>query len=143
MRWRDLARHALSSLVAVVLAFLLLKEFIHRGAPLELPTTVESHTWVGENSTRDAVILCIRARRFIPRGATVTLVKPSQAPNYEATIFLTGVGNLPLHRVVAPRLTGDENDLPEYVIALREPLLHARYRKRADFPEGALYERVP
>jgi hypothetical protein len=138
----NMARTIVTALTALVLAVALVREYRHRGGPyFEVPFTVESHTWVQQNDIRDVLALCKRARRFIPRGKTVTVVRPGQAPNYDATIYLAAVGNLPRQDVVAPRLDGDDDKLPQYVIAVREPFNHPRYVRTADFPEGALYSR--
>jgi hypothetical protein len=127
---------------AVVLGVSLVREYRHRGGPyFELPLTIESHTWAAQNNIRDVLALCKRARRFIPRDKTVTALRPSQAPNFDATIYLAAVGNLPRQTVVAPRLDGDERDYPQYVLAVRDPFNHPRYMKVAEFSEGALYAR--
>jgi hypothetical protein len=117
-------------------------QLVRRGGPFfRFPDTVESHTQPGQNNTLDAIRLCNDAQLLLPRGATVTIVRPSQAPDYDATIFLTGVGYLPRQRVVAPRLDGPHDDLPMYVLAVRELLSNPAYEQLATFPEGRVYMR--
>lgn len=140
---RTTVRIALIYSISVVLAVSLAGELRRRGGPFfQQPLTVEAHAWPGGNPNHDVIMLCRRARVLMPRGATVTVVRPSQAPDFEATYFLAAVGNLPRHRVVAPRLDAAA-DAPQYVIAVREPLSDRHYEKFAEFPEGTLWMRKP
>ena len=141
---RRTIRTALIYATSAVLAAFLVGELIHRGGPFFLqPASVEAHAWPGENPTQDVIMLCRRAGVLMPRGATVTVIRPSQAPNFDATYFLAAVGNLPRHRVVAPRMDSAPADLPQYVIAVRGSLDDSRYEKLVDFPEGTLWKRKP
>lgn len=127
--------------VIALLAFEIV-QLTRRGGPFfRWPDTVESHTWAGQNNTVDAIQLCKHAELLLPRGATVTLVRPSQAPYYDGTIFLTGVGYLPRQRVVAPRFEASHDDLPVYVLAIHDPLENSAYDELAAFPEGRVYVR--
>jgi hypothetical protein len=129
----------------VTLAICLVRELKRRGGPFfSAPATIAAHPWPGRNDIDDVTMLCKRARGFIPRGATVTVIRPSQAPNYEATLFLAAVANLPQHHVIAPRLGAEAGDgTPQYVIAVRESFADIRYEKSAEFPEGTLWMRKP
>jgi hypothetical protein len=128
------------SATAVTLAILSIEAVRDRGGSwFDHPVSVEAHTWPGQNNTTDAVVLCNRVRGLLPRDATVTLLRPSQRPAYDATIYLAGVGCLPRQQVVAPIF--DRPEQPRYVIALREPFEQPPYKRVASFPEGWLYER--
>jgi len=73
---------------------------------------------------------------------TVTVCKPGEAPHYDTTEYSTAMGILERQRVIAPNLDVDEAQLPDYVVALRDPLDHPRYRLVRKFEEGALYART-
>ena len=129
-------RTVIISATAAILGVALMREYHRRGGPyFEIPATIEDHIWVGENLTRETILLCRRAAPLLPRGAEVTIMRPSQRPNYDATIYLTGVGLLPHQRVFVP----DPDSRRQYVLALREPLDWNGYRLVAEFPEGRLY----
>ena len=111
------------------------------GSFLRLPETIEAHAWSGPNDTHDVIVLCRRVRDRIPEGATVTVIRPSEKPNYNGTVYLPAVGNLPRHRIVLPVFNALDGELPRYVIAVREPFVDIRYSLVASFPEGALWVR--
>ena len=136
-----MSRSVLCYATAAILAVLLVRQYHIRGGPyFQLAETTDDHVWVGENVTRDAILACRRAEPHLPPGAEVTVLIPSQNPNCDATIFLTAVGELPRQYVVGPGLIGTTaEDLPDYVIALRETLDHASYERLLSFPEGHLY----
>jgi hypothetical protein len=55
-------------------------------------------------------------------------------------MFLTGVGVLARQRVVSPDLGSNlRSELPDVVLAIRDPLHHPMYRLMAEFPEGKVY----
>ena len=121
---------------AAIFAIALMREYYRRGGPyFEIPQTIEDHVRVGENATREVILLCRRVAPLLPRGAEVTIVIPSQNPNFDATIYLIGVGMLPHQQVFVP-----DAHLPrQYVLTIREPLDWKGYRLVAQFPEGRLY----
>ena len=90
--------------------------------------------------SRDMILLSQRAADIVPRGATVTAIRPAEAPDYDVTLYLTAVGTMPRHRVVPPLL--DANDRPQFVLAVREPLTNPHYRLFRELPEGRIYEAV-
>jgi hypothetical protein len=50
---------------------------------------------------------------------------------------------MPHQRVMPPKLdaiTGSPAALPEYVLVVREDLVHDAYRLHSSFPEGKIYE---
>lgn len=109
-RWT--LRVAVIYATCLTLAICLVRELKGRGGPyFSAPATIAAHPGPGPNDHDDVIMLCKRARGFIPRGATVTVIRPSQAPNYEATLFLTAVANLPHHRVIRPLLGADDGAL--------------------------------
>jgi hypothetical protein len=90
--------------------------------------------------SRQAIVMSRRAEPLMPRGASVTVIAPAQAPNYDFTHHLTACGMLPRHEVRHPSLAEGER-WPDFVIALGAPLEHPGYRLLREFPEGRLYAR--
>lgn len=124
---------------ALIVTASLIATFVRRGGPyFATPATVYDHVARDRHPTIDDVNLCRAAAPFIPRGATVTILKPSETPNYDTTHTNTAAGLLPHQRLVAagPRLQS------EYALTIQEPLDDARYRLLRTFAEGNLYERV-
>ena len=116
---------------------------IHRfhwlGGPyFEFPETIQDHVWPARFPSRDAIVLSRRAEPLIPRGAKVTILKPAEAPNYDQTHWLTGLGMLPRHHLVPQKI---DETRPDYVITIHEELAHEQYERIAQFPEGFLYRR--
>ena len=91
--------------------------------------------------SRDMILLSQAAADIVPRGATVTAIRPAEAPDYDITLYLTAGGMMPRHRVVPPNL--DAADRPQFVLAVREPLSNSHYRLFRELPEGRIYEAVP
>jgi hypothetical protein len=108
------------------------------------PFTINDHVWPTHFLSTDALILSQRAASIFAPGDEVTVVAPELAPKYDQTHWLTALGVLTEQRVVAPKLhTGNTEDLPDYVIAVRTPLDHPSFRLLMTFPEGYLYGRTP
>ena len=121
---------------AVIFAAALVRHFYNLGGPyFATPETIQDHVAKVPFPSRDAIVMCRRAALLIPRGATVTVLMPSQAPNYDITLCYTATGLMPHHKIVAP--TADA----KYVISVREPFPDPRYRLLTEFPEGNVYER--
>ncbi len=94
-------------------------------------------------ASRDVILLSRAAADIVPRGATVTAIQPSQAPDYDVTHYLTAVGMMPRHRVIPPAFdTQDRGALPQFVLAVREPFSNKHYRLYRELPEGRIYEVV-
>lgn len=141
---RDLARRVV--IVAAVVLFIgaTVRRFHWLGGPyFTFPATIQDHVWPTFFPSRDAIVLSRRAEPLLPRGATFTIVKPSEAPNYDQTHWLTGLGLLPRQHAMPQKLDGPLARLPQYVIAIHEPLEHAHYELVQSFPEGHLYRRKP
>ncbi len=124
-------------------ALVLVGATVHRyrwlGGPyFEFPETIQDHVWPVRFPSRDAIVLSRRAEPLLPRGAKVTILKPSEGPNYDQTHWLTGLGMLPRQHLVAQKIA---ETLPEYVIAIHDELTDPSYAKVATFPEGFLYKR--
>jgi hypothetical protein len=133
-------RRAIVFAASIVLLAATVHRFHWLGGPyFRLPETIQDHVWPSRFLSADAIILCRRAEPLLPRGATVTLLAPREAPNYDQTHWLTGLGLLTHQRVVPQKL----ETLPQFVIAIRAPLEHPRYRLVATFAEGSLYELQP
>jgi hypothetical protein len=81
------------------------------------------------------------AARIVPRGATVTAIRPAEAPDFDITLYLTADGMMPRHHVVQPALDGGHR--PQFVLAVREPLSNPHYRLFRELPEGRIYEAIP
>jgi hypothetical protein len=130
-------RAALIAATAAILAISLIRIFIDRGGPyFARPETVYEHVSRERHPTVDDILLCRQAAPLMPRGATVTIVKPSEKPNDDTTHLDTAAGLLADQRVVAPTTRCD------FVITIREPLHDPRYRLVRSFPEGDLYSLV-
>jgi hypothetical protein len=140
------ARRIAQRLIIYAAAIVFVAAVIHRfhalGGPyFEVPETVQDHVAPHRYLSGDAIVLCRRVEHLLPRGASVTLLAPAEAPNYDQTHWLTGLGMLPYQRVVAPKIEGaPPEQWPDYVIAIRAPFTHPAYRRIASFPEGSLYE---
>ena len=129
---------------AIVFAAVLIHRFHWLGGPyFQLPGTIQDHVWPTRFLSADAITLSRRAEPLLPRGATVTILAPSEAPHYDQTHWLTGLGLLPRQHVVPQKMTGPPETLPQYVIAIADPFPDPHYRLQARFPEGFLYARVP
>lgn len=121
------------------MAVLLVRALYYRGGPhFEIPATVFDHETYVTPLTRQAIVMCRRAEPLMPRGASLTVIDPAGAPNYDFTHYLTASGMLPRHRVFHPSLKEGE-PWPDFVIALGAPLEHPGYRLVREFPEGRLY----
>lgn len=127
-------------IAAAVLAAALVHRFYHLGGPyFDIPETVQDHVNATPYPSRDAIVMCRRGALLIPRDAVVTVILPSQAPNYDPTLYFSAVGMMPHHRIVPPYFEAKEP--PKWVITVREPLQRAEYRQHAEFPEGFIYMR--
>lgn len=143
---RERARRILILLGALVFLAATIRRFHWLGGPYFdfFPPTIQDHVWPARFPSADAILLCRRAADVLPRDAEVTVLAPAQAPNYDQTHWLTGLGLLPRQKVVAPDLEGTSRaDLTDYVIAIGEPFAHPAYRLVTRWPEGALYEVKP
>jgi hypothetical protein len=137
---RSRARTVIVYAAAAVFAAALVHRFHKLGGPyFARPLTVQDHVAPAPFASRDVILLAERAAEIIPRGATVTAIEPALAPNYDTTHWLTAAGMMPRHRVVPPEL---ETAPPQYVIAVRQPLAHPRYRLITELPEGRIYEAI-
>lgn len=133
---RETGRRVIIYAAATLLAAALVYRFHSLGGPyFERPETVQDHVAVVRWPSADAIVLSRNAARILPRGVTVTILQPSAAPNYDTTHYLTGVGLMPHQRVVKP----DLSTLPDYVLALREPLAHPSYRLIRELEGGRIY----
>lgn len=131
-------RSLLVYVCAAVMGFLTVKALYFRGGPyFDVPRTVFDHVAPGGYLSRDAILVGRSVEQIVPRGASLTVVNPEEAPRYDITLYLTASGVLPRHHVVPPSL--DHDPLPDFVIALGKPLQHDRYRLVREFPEGRLY----
>jgi hypothetical protein len=134
---RELVRRVLVYAATIVFLAAIVHRFHWLGGPyFALPETIQDHVWPARFLSTDAILLSRRAEPLLRRGATVTLLAPSEAPHYDQTHWLTGLGLLTHQRVVPQKL----EERPEYVIAIRAPLEHPGYRLVATFPEGYVYE---
>ncbi len=139
MRSKVLGRRVILYAAALVFTAATIHRFYWLGGPyFTFPDTIQDHVWPVRFPSADAIVLCRRAEPLLPRDATVTVLKPSEAPDYDQTHWLTGLGMLPRQHPVAQKV--DETK-PDYVIAIHEELAHPAYVKVATFPEGFLYRR--
>ena len=136
-------RDLVSRIVVYAATIVFLVAIVHRfhwlGGPyFALPDTIQDHVWPSRFMSADAIVLSRRAEPLLPRGATVTLLAPSEAPNYDQTHWLTGLGMLPRQHLVPQKFDGE---LPQYVIAIHQEFPNPAYAKIHTFPEGFLYQR--
>ena len=141
---RSRARTIVIYAAAALFAVALVRRFIVLGGPyFARPLTVQDHVAPVPYPSRDVILLAERAAEIVPRGATVTAIEPALAPNYDTTHWLTAAGMMPRHRVVPPELDGlVDRAPPQYVLAVRQPFAHERYRLITELPEGRIYEAV-
>jgi hypothetical protein len=139
---RETLRTVVTFAAAAVLAVALVRRYHSLGGPyFEFPKTVQDHVAPTFYASRDVILLSGAAAEIIPRGATVTAIQPSQAPDYDVTHYLTAAGMMPRHRIVPPTFTAsDPAALPHYVLAVREPFSNPHYRLFRQIPEGRIYE---
>ena len=129
------ARAAVICVAAAVFAIALVHRFYRLGGPyFVFPETVQDHVTPTPFPSRDVILLARRAAEIIPRGATVTALQPSLAPNYDVTHWMTAYGMMPRHSVVAP------DAMPQYVLAVREPFAGSHYKLITELPEGRIYK---
>jgi len=139
--WRERARRVVIYAAVIALLAATVHRFRWLGGPyFEIPDTIQDHVWPDRFLSADAIVLSRRAEPLLPRDVRVTVIAPSQAPNYDQTHWLTGLGMLPRQNVVAPKFD-DAAAMPDYVIAIRGSFEHPAYRLVTQFPEGALYGR--
>ena len=136
----DIVRRVVIFAAAIVFLAALVRRYHWLGGPYLdfFPSTIQDHVWPGRFPSADAIVLCRRAEPLLPRGVTVTILRPADAPNYDQTHWLTGLGMLPRQHLVPQKV--DELK-PEYVLAIHAEFPHDAYVKMATFPEGFLYKR--
>lgn len=135
---RNRARTVMIYAAAAVLAAALVHRFYELGEPyFVFPQTIQDHVARTPYPSRDVILLARRAAEIIPRGATVTALQPSTAPDWDVTHWMTAFGLMPRHHVVPPEFSKNP---PQYVLAVREPFVEARYRLISELPEGRIYE---
>lgn len=135
-------RAIVTYLTAAILTLLLVRLLHARGGPYFVaPTTILDHVVPDPPLSRNAIVMSRRAESLMPRGASVTVIAPEQAPNYDFTYHLVACGMLPHHEVRHPSLAEGER-WPDFVIAIGgKPLEHRGYQLVREFPEGWLYAR--
>jgi hypothetical protein len=135
-------RNVVIGAFTVASATVMIAGFLRQGPPyFARPVTTLDHFFPGgtEHPTAVFIRICERVAPRIPRGATVMVFKPSQAPNFDTTIYATSLGVLSRLRVVAPPL---RDPLPDFVVTIGESLDHPSYALVERFPEGLLYKRT-
>ncbi|HEX9163061.1 MAG TPA: hypothetical protein VF980_15255 [Thermoanaerobaculia bacterium] len=129
-------RETVAYIAAATVAAAMIGTIARRGGPyFARPATVYDHVARERHPTIDDIRVCAAAAPLMPRGATVTIIKPSEKPNDDTTHADTAVGLLPYQRVVAP----GSGVRAEYVITIRGPLDDRSYRLVQSFAEGSLY----
>ena len=133
-------RNCLIYAAAIVFAVTLVVRFKRLGGPyFEHPTTIQDHVNLNAPSTRDVILLARAAAEAVPRGARVTALHPSNAPNYDSIDYLTAAGMMPRHRVVAQTF-GDRATEPEFVLAVGGMFSNPDYHLYREFAAGRVYE---
>src|SRR5207302_6990488 len=130
---RETARSLLIWASAAIFAASLVRVYHARGGPyFEFPKTVQDHVAPTFYPSRDMILLSQAAAEIVPRGATVTAIRPAEAPDYDITLYLTAGGVIPRHRVVPPTLVAA--DRPPVVLAVRGPLSNPHSRPLPELP---------
>ncbi|HEY0141020.1 MAG TPA: hypothetical protein VGF48_08995 [Thermoanaerobaculia bacterium] len=127
---------------SLLLLGMLVSRYHERRPPfLQRPATIIDHVAPHEHELRHALLLLEKVRPHIPKEAHTTCFTPKNGKQWDdALTYLTAVGMLPEQVVLPPFTADDASPIPvEYVVAVREPFVHARYIQVAIFPEGALY----
>ena len=138
-----LLRALVVSIAAAIFGAATVRQFALLPGPyFEIPATIQDNVSHERYPSRDAILLSRRAARLLPRGATVTVLMPSQAPNYDLTLYFTAVGLMPHQSVVPPSVDAEGAAAPQYVLAVREPFEHPRYRLHSTHDEGRVYVRI-
>ncbi|HUP58837.1 MAG TPA: hypothetical protein VNA69_00305 [Thermoanaerobaculia bacterium] len=133
-------REKLIYAACILFALMLVRRFQGLGGPyFTFPETIQDHVRETPYPSRDAILLAEHAATVIPRGKKVTVLRPSEAPNYDLTLFYAATGLMPRHLVVAPDL--DSPNPPDYVISVHEPLNHPAYRMHVELEKGFIYSR--
>jgi len=128
---------AIVAIATLILLTAYITRLFTRGGPyFERPLTIVDHVGPQRHETRDALVLLPKVRPLLPRGARVTCFQPGNRDTMPD--FFAAVGQLPQQTVVSPN-----GQLPEYVIAVRQPFTNTSYRVMAEFPEGRLYKAIP
>jgi hypothetical protein len=132
---------------AIVLTLLLVRHLRGLGGPyFEIPDTIYDRVPGAPHLSRQAIVMSRHAAPFMPRGSSVTVIAPTpdmsfDGKNFDATHYMTADAQLPHHRVLHPTLA-EEEQWPDFVIALGGPLHHRGYRLVREFPEGRLYAAI-
>ena len=136
----SLAIRAIVYASSALLTFLLIEQLRARGGPyFEIPETVQDHVLREMPLSRQAIVMSRHAEPLLPRGATVTVIAPALAPNFDATHYLTASGLLPHQHVLHPAFEDERG--PDFVIALGSALENHAYHLLREFPEGRIYRR--
>jgi hypothetical protein len=141
---RRIARALLFALTLLLIIALIARLKTRGGPYLGRPRTLMEHAGPRPHETQAALLLLPKVRDRIPRGATVTCVRPVKGVTDPDDMpdYLVAIGQLPLQKVVPPffaMLTVPRESLPEYVVAVGAPFDHPYYHLVAEYPEGRLY----
>jgi hypothetical protein len=140
---RTFVRTTIAWSAVVLLTAAWIRHYASLGGPyFTAPRTVQDHVWPEPFPSRDVILLAQRAARVLPRNVTVTAIQPSQAPNFDVTLFLTAAGMMPHQRVVPPKFE-DRTVRPQYVLTVRDEFANDAYRLVSAWPEGKVYEVIP
>jgi hypothetical protein len=124
--------------LTILLAVALCIRIASRGGPyFERPSTITEHVGAMHGDFDDVLVLCRRAASRMPRGASVACFRPNGGDDY-----LIAVGQLPKQQVwPAYGAARDRkcDDVPAYVLAVREPFTHPCFVQIDEWPEGRLY----
>lgn len=111
-----------------------LQEHLARGGP-ELGRTIASRSSLSPKSAEDTLLLFEDASKVLPRGATVTVLKPLRRDE-DKQVLRFSHGQLPHQRVVP------QTELPDFIITLGAPLGDARYELLHANEAGAIWKRT-
>ena len=131
-------RHRLPIVTVWTLSLLCLaiatQEHFARGGP-QLARTIASNSSTSPKSAEDTLLLFEYATKHVPRGASITVFKPSNRAD-DKQVLRFSHGQLPYHRVVP------QSESPDFIITLGAPLADDRYELIHAADAGAIWKRT-
>ena len=131
-------RHRTANVTACLLALIVTaiagREHFARGGP-HLARTIASGSSNSPKSAEETLLLFEYATKEIPRGASVTVLKP-HSRGEDKQVLRFSHGQLPYHRVVP------QSEAPDFIITLGSPLQDDRYELLHREAAGDIWKRT-
>lgn len=123
-----------ASLFALLYTGIAAREHFARGGP-GLARTIASGSSVSPRSAEETLLLFEHATKHIPRGASVTVLKPKERW-LDKQVLRFSHGQLPYHRVVP------QSEAPDFIVTLGAPLEDPRYELMHAGAAGMIWRRT-